>query len=133
MRKLRLIGIVTLTALVLAAGSNFFVSVHHCGKSIRGIAFLETADGCGHGQLPPCHRKLMKGCCEDETIYHQAQDFQVTASALELQPVPVFDIVQPLVLIAEIIPVTNVFSAYADYDPPLRVRDITTDLQVFII
>jgi hypothetical protein len=110
------------------------VNVHFCGGDVKAMAFLEEADGCGHQQLPPCHRALMKGCCENETISHEGQGFKNSFVKISIDPSPSIDIEQPQVLLSEVIP-SSPFSKtqYQNYDPPLRLTDRTIDLQVFLI
>lgn len=122
-----------LAFLVLLASSSFYVTSHACGGRINKIAFLEKADGCGHSLMPPCHRKMMKGCCEDETITHDAQDLKME-SKLSVNAVPAFIFIADAVLLSEIIPV-HAYSetGYVNYDTPLRSDDLLVAHHVFLI
>ena len=134
MKTIRPISSIILALLVLMASSSFYVDVHVCGGSVKAVAFLEEADGCGHQQLPPCHRALVKGCCENETISHEGEGFKSSLVKISIAPSPSIDIEQPTVLLAEIIPAAPVSQTqYYNYDPPLRSTDRTIDLQVFLI
>ncbi|MEO7989299.1 MAG: hypothetical protein ABI663_07140 [Chryseolinea sp.] len=121
--------------LVLFSSSSFMVGIHLCSGHIQDIAVFSQAEKCAmEKQMPPCHRHETKSCCEDQTIIHDAQDFKGNISQISIAAPPVFDIVQPAVLISEVIPSSVVSVRYfADYDPPLPPTDITVDLQVFLI
>ena len=122
-----------LASLVLLASSSFYVTSHACGGKINKIAFLEKADGCGHSLMPPCHREMMKGCCEDETITHDAQDLKME-SKLTINPVPAFIFIAEPVLLAEIIPSASYTeTGYINYDTPLRSDDLLVAHHVFLI
>ena len=124
-----------LAALVLAASSSFYVATHSCGGRINKVAFLEKADGCGHSQMPPCHRAMMKGCCEDDVIAHDAQDLKSEAQ-LHVNPLLLsLDAVIPTpALLAEIIPSYSQSRAkFFNYDTPLRSSDRTLSHCVFLI
>jgi hypothetical protein len=134
MRLIKSILSCVLAVLVLTAGSHFYVGIHHCGKTVKEITFLKQADGCGHAQMPPCHRVLMKACCEDETIQHEAQDFKLYPQKHDLKSQPFITLEQPAQIISEIIPSSDILDLkFIQYDPPLRVTDVTVDLQVFLI
>ncbi len=111
------------------------VGFHLCGGQIQNIALFTKAEGCEmEKQMPPCHRHESKPCCQDETIVHDAQDFKGNLSKISIAAPSVFDMVQPAVLIAEVIPSSIIsFKNYAYYDPPLRPTDITVDFQIFLI
>lgn len=134
MKATRSISSILLAVLVLMASSSFYVDVHVCGGSVKAVAFLEQADGCGHATLPPCHLALMKGCCENESIVHKGDDFKTYSSEITITTSPFVDVVLPSILLAEIIPSALVVNThYRNYDPPLRSTDRTIDLQVFNI
>jgi hypothetical protein len=134
MKSIRPISSIILTLLVLMASSSFYVDMHFCGGDVKEMAFLEQADGCGHQQLPPCHRALMKGCCENETISHEGQGFKNSFVKISIDPSLSIDIEQSQVLLSEVIPTVPVAKTqYHNYDPPLRSTDRTIDLQVFLI
>jgi len=134
MKLFRTILSLSLALLVMLASSSFFVDVHTCGGTVKAVALLEEADGCGHQSLPPCHRAAMKGCCENESIMHEADDFKSQSNEIAIQLTPSADIEQPCVLIAEIIPATSLLTLeFPNYDPPLRTCDKLATLQVFLI
>jgi hypothetical protein len=134
MKVIRSISSIILALLVLAASSSFYVGVHSCGGTVNAVAFMQEADGCGHQSLPPCHRQLMKGCCENESIVHQGEDFKTYSTQITIAASPFVDVVLPSVLLAEVIPSAVISKTYYyNYDPPLRATDRTIDLQVFLI
>lgn len=134
MKLLRTIFSLLLALLVLLASSSFFVDVHTCGGMVKAVALLDEADGCGHQSLPPCHRAAMKGCCENESIMHEADDFKSQSNEVTIQLLPLADVEHHLVLIAEIIPSTVLSTVdFPNYKPPLRTCDKLTTLQVFLI
>jgi len=134
MKLLRPILSLTLAFLVLMASSNFVVGIHWCMGHVQDVALFAKATPCGmEKKTPPCHRQFSKRCCEDETIVHQGQDFKYAPSQFKIVA-PVVDIIQPPVVIAEIVPVSPLSKIdHYNYDPPLRSIDRTIDLQVFII
>src|SRR4051812_47483450 len=123
-----------LAALVLAASSSFYLATHSCGGRINKVAFLEKADGCGHAQMPPCHRAMMKGCCEDEVIAHDAQDLKSEAQ-LHVNPLHFsLDVISTPALVAEIVPSCSLSrTKFFNYDTPLRSSDRTLSHCVFLI
>jgi len=134
MKVTRSILSILAAVLVLMASSSFYVGVHMCGGSVNAVAFMQEADGCGHQSMPPCHRALMKGCCEDESITHEGQGFKDSYTTITIAVSPSIDIEQPPVLLAEVIPSSSLSGVYyQNYDPPLRSSDRTIDLQVFLI
>jgi len=85
-------------------------------------------------QLPPCHRHQTSKCCDDETVVHDAQNFDRSVTSISPAGPHVVDIVQPVVLLAEVIPATlRSHLHYYQYAPPLRTSDRTVTLQVFLI
>jgi hypothetical protein len=134
MRLFRSILSLTLAALVLLASSSFYVATHSCGGRINKIAFLEIADGCGHAKMPPCHQKIMKGCCENEVIAHDAQDIKSEAK-VSLVPLALsFDSISTPVVLSEIIPSAELSSIkFFNYDSPLRSGDLVVTHRVFLI
>lgn len=134
MRPFRSILSLTLAALVLLASSSFYVATHSCSGRINKIAFLEVADGCGHAKMPPCHQKLMKGCCEDEVIAHEGQDLKYE-SKLDVTPSFIaLAIIHTPALMAEIIPSSaTAQDTYLPYDTPLRSTDRTVTHRTFLI
>jgi len=134
MKSLRAIFSIAFALLVFVSSSNFSVGLHLCAGKVNGIAFLEHADGCGHQKLPPCHQKMMKGCCEDEMIVHTGQGFHHENMQVHVAPAFLSDITLPPVLITELIPsLDHTPFKFFNYDTPLRSSDRTVIHQVFLI
>ena len=135
MKFLRSIVSVAFAFLVLFSSSNLVVGMHFCGGDIQSIAVFGKAEGCPMElNLPPCHKALMKSCCQDELVAYSAQDFSTDAAQITVPVAQSLDIIQTPVPVAEIIPSTGVSGKlYHQYDPPLRSYDRTISLQVFLI
>lgn len=135
MKVFRTISAVILAFLVLVSSTSFIVGMHFCMGEVQNVALFGHADGCQKERaLPPCHKHMKPACCEDETVSHEATDLKASAGHVQIvAPAPV-DIVQPLVLISEVIPAAEISrTQYYNYDPPLRSFDLTVSLQVFLI
>lgn len=111
------------------------VGVHLCSGQIQSIALFTKADDCEmEKRMPPCHKHLVKPCCEDEAIVHTGEDFKVSPTDVTISLVPAADIELPQVLISEIIPSAPASRiTFYNYDPPLRSADLTVSYQVFLI
>lgn len=135
MKLIRSISSVLLALLVLLASSSFYVGVHVCGGTVKAVAFLQEADGCGHQALPPCHRQQMKGCCENDLVVHDAQEIKGEIAKVTLPLVSSTDIIHNTVLIADIIPIVELNSSTYFIDhPPGRVdRDIVISIHSLLI
>jgi hypothetical protein len=135
MNVFRTISTLLLTALVLMASSSFYVGVHYCGGTVKAMAFLQEADGCGHQELPPCHRKAMEGCCTDEQVMHESQELKTTTATLILPTLASSEIIHSTRVIAEIIPDIAVNpAAYLSEQPPaLTGHDIIISIQSFLL
>ncbi|MBX2968451.1 MAG: hypothetical protein KF803_03695 [Cyclobacteriaceae bacterium] len=135
MKKLRTISSLLLAALVLMASSSFYVGVHVCGGAVKAIAFLNEADGCGHQELPPCHRKAMKGCCNDEQVIHESQELKASSTSITLPVISTSDIIHNTAILAEIIPAvhTTPITYIDDHPPTLTGNKIIISIQSFLI
>jgi hypothetical protein len=134
MKLFRSISALLLTALVLVASSSFYVGVHSCGGTVKAVAFLNEADGCGHQELPPCHRKVMEGCCNDEQVVHESQDLKVQSPSVSLSDLASVEVIHHTVVLSEIIPAIQITSSYPDDHPPaLTGHDIIISIQSFLI
>jgi hypothetical protein len=133
MNRIRSISSVILAVLVLMASSSFYVGVHVCGGTVKAIAFLQEADGCGHQQLPPCHRKAMEGCCENDQVIHEGLDFKTT-DAFAPTPLTATTILHTSLVLAEIIPASIAPMPFrSDHPPALTGYDIIITNQTFLI
>jgi hypothetical protein len=133
MKKFRQILALAFSALVFISSSSFSFGMHHCGGEVRDVAFLSVADGCGHQQLPPCHRKLMAGCCSDELLSYTGQGFNVDHNQIDISATSFSDFIQPIILNEVIAALSSSNANFAYYDPPLRSSDHVIINQVFRI
>lgn len=135
MKLFRTISSLLLAALVLIASSSFYVGVHYCGGTVKAVAFLNQADGCGHRELPPCHRKAMEGCCNDEQVIHESQDINGVTVNILLPVLSSTDVIHNTLVVAEIIPTASVSptSYFTDHPPAHTGHDIIISIQSFLI
>lgn len=134
MKSVRSILSIVFACLVVVSCSSFLVGIHFCRGEVKNMALFTQAEGCEkEKQLPPCHRHIGSPCCEDTTVLHEGDDFKNDISAFSFTA-PVAHLVQPAILIAEIIPSSFISThPFYEYDPPLRSTDLTIDLQIFLI
>jgi hypothetical protein len=84
--------------------------------------------------MPPCHRKLMKGCCDDEMVVHESQGFKADLLDVAFAPALLLPGVQPAVFMSDIIPAQpERQERFLVYDVPLRSSDRVVIHQVFLI
>jgi len=135
MKILKTISAIFLCLLVLFASTSFMVGIHFCGGNIQDISLFSPADKCmNEKQVPPCHKHMTKSCCEDESFFHEGQELKTDITKIQFSPLVPTDIVQPLVLIAEVIPASPLAKVkFFNYDTPLRSYDLTVEHQVFLI
>ena len=135
MKLVKTISAIFLCLLVLFASTSFMVGMHFCGGNVQDISLFSPADKCmNEKQVPPCHKHLSKPCCEDESFFHEGQDLKTAITKVQFSPVVPVDVVQPLILIAEVIPSSQLAKVkFFNYDTPLRSCDLTVEHQVFLI
>ena len=134
MKTLRSIFAVVFALLVFVSSSSFSFGLHYCGGKVRDVAFLEQADGCGHKDLPPCHRAMMKGCCEDEKVSYEGQGFHNDLAKVHVADNSFITVALPPVLISEVIPsVESTPGKFYNYDPPLRSADLVVVNRILLI
>ena len=135
MKVIRPISAVLLAILVLMSSTSFMLGMHICMGEVQNIALFGKAESCQKEKaLPACHKHMKPACCEDETVYHDGNDFKASAGHIHFDiPSPVA-IEQPVLLIAEIIPAGPVSSVLRHkYDPPFRACDLMVEHHVFLI
>jgi hypothetical protein len=134
MTKYRAILTVASALLVLFSSSSFMVGMHLCGGHVQNVALFTKAEGCEmEKKMPPCH-KQKEPCCDDETVIHTGEDFNVSKTDISTSPVPLWDATWPPVFVSEIIPSSPISRIqFYKYDPPTRAGDRTVSLQVFLI
>ena len=134
MRSLRSILSIAFAFLVLVSSTSFMVGIHRCGGSVKNVALFHEAEGCAQERkMPPCHRSDTPPCCQDVTVIHEHQDFKGEIAQFDFSLLSGADVIQPALVLAEIIPVAPTRTFHPEYDPPLRSQDRTIALQVFII
>lgn len=135
MKRIRPIVSIVLALLTLFSASSVTIGIHFCQGKVKNLALFSKAQGCEREQkLPPCHRHKAAPCCEDETIIHEGQSFQTSDSNITIAATPVADILQPSVLLSEIIPASvHAQTRYYNYDPPLRSEDRIVTHRIFLI
>lgn len=135
MRLIRQITCFVFASMVLFSSSYLMVGLHICSGSVQHMALFSKAEGCEmEKKMPPCHRHESKPCCEDTTITHEGQTYNISTHKIVIPFAPLVDTIQPAVLISEVIP-SIVFSTpnYADYSPPLPTQDLNVSLSTFLI
>lgn len=135
MKFLKTIAHLCLATLMLVSSTSFTVGMHFCGKELQRLAVFSKAAGCElEKQASPCTTEAVPGCCDNETIIHDAEDATASVTQIPVPAVAQADVEQPPVFISEIIP-SSPFSqtALIDYDAPLPSPDLTISLQVFLI
>jgi hypothetical protein len=135
MKAVRSISAVILAIMVLVSSTSFMIGMHICMGEVQDVALFTKADVCEmEKSLPPCHRHAKTPCCEDGSVIHKGEDFKASFSKIEITVPAAIDIVQPLLLISEIIPAapTSRIKHYT-YDPPWRSCDLIVEHQVFLI
>lgn len=112
--------------------------MHLCGGHVQSISVIEKATPCAMEQIaktPPCHKSMAKkkSCCTEDHITFEGKHFksQDVTSLQLLQSSWVVEL--PLIssLIVHVASITE--SHLAQYSPPLIDRDITVQVQSFLI
>jgi len=125
-------GAALLAFLLLFSTLSFSVDMHFCGRSLVDMELFHKAEGCGMS-MDDSQMGAM-GCCSDHQIVVVGQDDLKAPPATDLQPpldlwVPAF--VSFLSDFAET--GHQAPSPYHQYTPPLLIRDIPVQHQVFRI
>jgi hypothetical protein len=112
--------------------------MHLCGGHVQSISVIEKATPCAMEQLattPPCHKSMAKkkSCCTEDHITFEGKHFK-SQDVTSLQLLQSFWVVE-LPLISSInVPVTSATEYHlSQYSPPLINRDITVQVQSFLI
>lgn len=135
MKKLNRILSLFFALLVFFSSSSFMVGLHLCNGTVQNIALFSKAEGCKkEKQLPPCHRHKAAPCCEDKTVVKDALGFKDDIKQITFAATPVVAAVRPHIILSKVIPSLVVLhSHFYNYDPPLRLCDLTIALQIFLI
>lgn len=135
MKVFRTISALALAFLVLMSSTSFLVGMHFCMGEVKDLSVFSAADQCPrHEQrLPACHQSATD-CCQDKVFKHDGDDFKNTYEKLVAGSPVVLEILQPAVLVSEVIPASSPEGSTADaYDPPSFPDDLTVSLHVFRI
>ena len=120
--------------MVFFASSSFTIGLHYCGAEVKGVAFLQHADGCGHKKLPPCHKPLKDNCCSDTMISYEGSGFEYSSAVVNVPSITFSQLALPPVLLSVSLPSSFVQQKYYhNYDPPLLQVDRPAFLSVFLI
>lgn len=135
MKKFRSILSIVLAALVLVSSTSFIVGMHYCSGEIQHIALFTKAESCEmEMSMPPCHRQDKSSCCDDETVIHSGEDFNVNAAAVTIPFAQFVTLAFSSVILKEIIPTADVSKVSPfHYDSRWRERDLTIAFKVFLI
>jgi len=135
MTKVRTIFSFALATLVLVSSTSFMVGMHFCSGEIQNISLFGRAERCAmEMSMPPCHRHMAGSCCDDETVVHQGEDFSASYTEITIPPAQFIVAALPSIILNEVIPSTVSSRAkHFNYDAPLRERDLTVALHVFLI
>lgn len=125
-------GAVLLAFLLLFSTLSFSVDMHFCGRSLVDMELFHKAEGCGMAMDDSSMDAM--GCCSDHQIVVAGQDDLKAPPATDLQApldlwVPAFvNFLSDFTEIALQAP-----PPYEQYTPPLLIRDIPVQHQVFLI
>lgn len=137
MKFLRSIFSTLLALLVLIASSSFTVNMHLCGGHVQSISVIEKAAACAMelAKTPPCHKSMAKkkSCCTEDHITFEGKNFKAheLTSLQLLQSAWVVEL--PLITTITLSPNTSTEFQFLHYSPPLIDRDITIQVQSFLI
>lgn len=125
-------GAALLAFLLLFSTLSFSVDMHFCGRSLVDMELFHKAEGCGMSMDDTSMDAM--GCCSDHQIVVAGQDDLKVPPALDLQP-PLDLWVPTLVSFLSDLPASGPQAPppYEKYTPPLLIRDIPVQHQVFLI
>jgi hypothetical protein len=137
MKALRSILSVSLALLVLISSSSFTVNLHLCGGRVQSVSVIEKATPCAMEQLAktlPCHKAMSKKkCCSEDHITFEGKHFK-SQEVTSLQLLQSSWVVELPLISSLVIPVNSVTESHlTQYSPPLIDRDITVQVQSFLI
>jgi hypothetical protein len=126
-----------LAVLVLISSSSFTVNMHACGGKVQSVSVIEKAEACAMelDAAPTCHQSIAKKktCCKEDQLTFEGKIFKVQEStSLQLQQA--FWVVElPLITTISVSPNAVSEFQFLRYSPPLIDRDITIQVQSFLI
>lgn len=124
-----------LALLVLVSSSSFTVNMHVCGGHVQSVSVIEKASVCAlEVYIPACHKSIAKKtCCKEAQLTFEGKSFKAQES-VSLQLQQAFWIVELPLITTLSLPI-NLTTGYEfiQYHPPLIDRDITVQVQSFLI
>ncbi|MBL7872406.1 MAG: hypothetical protein JNM78_12390 [Cyclobacteriaceae bacterium] len=137
MKLFRTILCSLLALLVLISSSSFMVNMHLCGGHVQSISVIEKATACAMelAKTPPCHKSMAKkkSCCTEDHIIFEGKHFKLQDET-SLQLLQSSWVVELPLISSLLVPVTSVTESHlTQYSPPLIDRDITVQVQSFLI
>ena len=121
-----------LTFLVLFSTLSFSVDMHFCGHTLVDVELFQKAKGCGMDMDEGMEASM--GCCRDHQV--------VVAGQNDLKLPPTFNLSPLLVIALPLQPLSLDFVDFGSerraiilekYIPPLLIRDLSIQHQVFLI
>ena len=125
-------GATLLAFLLLFSTLSFSVDMHFCGRSLVDMELFHKAEGCGMSMDDS--QMAAMGCCSDHQIVVAGQDDLKAPPATDLQPPLQLALPAPVYSIA-LLPEAGHEAPlpYEKYIPPLLIRDLPVQHQVFLI
>ena len=125
-------GATLLAFLLLFSTLSFSVDMHFCGRSLVDMELFHKAEGCGMSMDDS--QMAAMGCCRDHQIVVAGQDDLKAPPATDLQPPLQLGLPAPVYSIA-LLPEAGREAPlpYEKYIPPLLIRDLPVQHQVFLI
>jgi hypothetical protein len=111
--------------------------MHLCGGHVQNISVIEKAAACAMelAKTPPCHKSIAKKktCCTEDHITFEGKNFKShELTSLQLQQA--FWVVElPLIATISATPDAASEFQFLHYSPPVINRDITIQVQSFLI
>jgi hypothetical protein len=138
MKALRSILSFSLALLVLISSSSFTVNMHLCGGRVQSVSVIEKATPCAMEQLAktlPCHKVMnkKKNCCSEDHITFEGKHFK-SQELTSLHLLQSFWVVELPLISSLNVPIASATESHlSQYSPPLIDRDITVQVQSFLI
>ncbi len=137
MKALRSILSVSLALLVLISSSSFTVNMHLCGGHVQSVSVIEKATPCAMelAKTPSCHKAMAKkkSCCTEDHITFEGKNFK-SHELTSLHLLQSFWVVELPLISSLNVPVASATEFHlSQYSPPLIDRDITVQVQSFLI
>lgn len=136
MKFLRTIFSCLLAVLVFISSSSFTVNMHVCGGRVQSVSVIEKAAVCAlEVKTQACHKTIVKNktCCKEDQITFEGKSFKTHEStSLQMQQTS-WVVALPLIATITLSPNTSTEFQFLHYSPPLIVRDITVQVQSFLI